>query len=386
MVKSMKSYLEDFENYQKNLLCIKDVMDRVLNCMKGHGASFRPEITDGKGAFSQEKLCGLVGELISLWVEKVQDGTFTDPSTGESLSEPYIRDRRELYGCYLYLVMRCSLGRGDYALVCGGDMKERTDFAFLLEQAKRLWKDWCVTLDSEGNKKNEPFWGYDGHFGLHLYQVLSNPGFGFDNPLTYEVDKPVNRPASLTDEGNVHRDFFKKIYCGRVPAPWMKKSDDTVQTDEDGDMEDSLEEEEDFDSYDAEDEYDDPENDYEEWFDEAYEDEWMFSEEYARARYEEGEEWAQKQTDLEYLTLYFTHRGEYLEACRKFTNLFEQAKPEVLRRFCEDLEEIVNLFLVKRGIPPLLDTDKVLDVYSGIYDGPCQQAERYARGAQWKNQ
>ncbi len=82
--------------------------------MKGHGVSFRSEITDENGAFSQEKLCSLVGEILSLWAEKQREGTFTDPKTGESLSEPWIQDRRELYGSYLYLVMRCSLNKGDY--------------------------------------------------------------------------------------------------------------------------------------------------------------------------------------------------------------------------------------------------------------------------------
>lgn len=35
-----------FEDYQKNLLCIQDVADRLLGHMKGHGVSFKPEITD----------------------------------------------------------------------------------------------------------------------------------------------------------------------------------------------------------------------------------------------------------------------------------------------------------------------------------------------------
>ena len=36
------------ENYQKNLLCIQDIADRLLGYMKGHQASFGPEITDEK--------------------------------------------------------------------------------------------------------------------------------------------------------------------------------------------------------------------------------------------------------------------------------------------------------------------------------------------------
>ena len=83
-MKSMKSLLENYENYQKNLLCLQDVANRLLSHMKGHGVSFRSEITDENGAFSQEKLCSLVGEILSLWAEKQREGTFTDPKTGES--------------------------------------------------------------------------------------------------------------------------------------------------------------------------------------------------------------------------------------------------------------------------------------------------------------
>lgn len=385
-MKSMKSLLENYENYQKNLLCLQDVANRLLSHMKGHGVSFRPEITDENGAFSQEKLCSLVGEILSLWAEKQREGTFTDPKTGESLSEPWIQDRRELYGSYLYLVMRCSLNKGDYALVRGGTMKARTDFAFLLEQAKRLWRNWCVMSDSDGNKKNELLWGYDEHFGFHLYRVLSCPKAGYDYPMSNDWDLPVHRPALMTEEGNVKRSFFKKIYCGKAPDPWAVRPKGTVEEDEDSGVEEEPEEDEDLDGYDAEEEYED-EYGYEydeDGFSDFVED-WIYPEGYEEAMYEEGERWAQKQADLEYLVLLFTYQAEYLAACRKFAELFEQAKPEVLKGFCEDLEEMVSLYLVKRGIPPLMDTDQVLDVYSSIYDGPCRQAERCARGAQWKN-
>ena len=65
--------------------------------------------------------------------------------------------------------------------------------------------------------------------------------------------------------------------------------------------------------------------------------------------------------------------------------LFQQAGHDVLRGFCEDLEEIVALYLAERDIPPVMDTDNALEVYSGIYNGPYRRAERYARGIQWKN-
>ncbi|MCI8310602.1 MAG: hypothetical protein HFI12_00005, partial [Lachnospiraceae bacterium] len=94
------------ENYQKNLRCIQDIADSLLGYMKGHQASFKPEITDENGKFSQEKLSGFVEELLSRWAAKQREGTFTDPSTGESIVEPYIRVRQELYGSYLYVVMR----------------------------------------------------------------------------------------------------------------------------------------------------------------------------------------------------------------------------------------------------------------------------------------
>ena len=89
------------EDYQKNLLCIQDVADRLLGHMKGHGVSFKPEITDEKGKFSQEKLSGFVDELLARWAEKQREGTFTDLSTGESMAESYIRARQELYGSYM---------------------------------------------------------------------------------------------------------------------------------------------------------------------------------------------------------------------------------------------------------------------------------------------
>ena len=137
MITFTKSFCGQGEDYRKNLACIQEVTDRLLSHMKGHGYSFRQEITDGKGSFSQEKLCSLVKELVGHWAETLRKNTDKNPDTGESLAEPYIRERRELYGLYLYLVMRCSLCEGAYAKAYpyGPVSRERTDFAFLLEQA-----------------------------------------------------------------------------------------------------------------------------------------------------------------------------------------------------------------------------------------------------------
>lgn len=420
-----------FEGYQKNLLCIQDVSDRLLGHMKGHVASFRQEITDGKGNFSQEKLSGFVDELLSRWAKKQREGTFTDPSTGESMVEAYIRARQELYGCYLYLSMRCSLCRESYTLMTGGSLKERTDFAFLLEQAKWFMRAWCVVKEKDGSKKNQMFWGYDGQFGFHLYRVLSNSAAGYDNGFDLIGHLPMDHPASLTDEGNVKRRHLKRIYAGHSPWPLEGKAEKMTQPDgedmarggcgdEDGyDREDSYDGKDghsmkgnygggdihdmdgshgdgdvhDMDgSYGYKDIYDmEYSPDEEEGYDEdGYdEDGWEYPEmhdaAWYEADYEIGQREAQKYLEIENLALGFEHREEYVGKCVRFVELFQQAGQDVLREFCEDLEEIVALYLAERDIPPVMDTDKALDVYSGIYDGPCRRAERYARGIQWEN-
>lgn len=409
---------ERYENYEKNLLCIRDVTDRLVGHMKGHGVSFRQEITDGKGNFSQEKLLALVERMLSLWAEKQREGTFPDPSTGKSLMEPYIQDRWELYASYLYLVMRCSLCQGGYALVRSGEMKEQTDFAFLLEQAKRLIKSWCVMKYLDGSKRNELFYGYDCHFGLHLYQVLSCQGVvcGGDtlDGIYLQTQLPMYHPELVTDEGNVKQNLFKRIYLGHVPASLAVKKEsqkktaqpeNMAQSDaqvccsceeeydkaEDGyageaDYEDNYGMEENYDieeDYGIEDNYDydiDYNDDYD--ADSLYDE--LLPEGYAEAEFEAGEQWAQRQYELEKMFLYFEHSEEYVDACDRFVKQFRQAKPEVVRGFYEELEEIVDLYLVAQGNSPLLDTDKALEVYSSIYDDALQRARRYERGIQWK--
>lgn len=373
---------QSLENYKKNLLRVQDMMDRILTHMKGHDASFRSEITDRSGAFSQEKLCGLVEKILSLWAEKQQDGTFSDPDSGESLAKSYIDARRELYGSYLYLIMRCSLLQGKYALVCGSDRKERTDFAFLLEQAKILFRAWCVVEYPGGEKKNELFWGYDNHFGFHLYRIFSShPDAGLDNFLAPESCWPVNHPALLTDEGNIRRTLFKKIYPGGNPLFRAKKA---AQPDENEDADADSKEEYGCDSGERDDIEEDY-NDYDPGENEDWWDDWDIVEEDDEAQYEETKRVMERRAAMEYLYGDFAYSEEYLRACRLFRKRFQEAEPDVMWRFCEDLEEMMDLYLAEKNIPPLMDEDTALEIYEGICDGPYRQARRCAKGIQWKN-
>lgn len=376
----MELHGEKLENYQKNLRCIQDAADELLSHMKGHGVSFRSEIVDGKGDFSQEKLNNLVEKILSLWAAELRAGTLTDPDTGESLAEPYIQARRELYGSYLYLVMRCSLQQGAYALIRGGEMKEQSNFDFLLKQARRLFRSWCVMAESDGRKKNDLFQGFDDYFGFHLYGVLSFPGV-CDDYLTYEVDLPMRRLAFLTDEGYVNRLGLKAVFPNGMAYGFQVKNTETEgQTNEEsGDDEIVLDLTNGEDGYGDDSEYDDFD------YDPDYDFEDYFPEEVKEALYEQEQQQGQKQLEIEYMSISFKNREEYLAACKRFVELFQQAKPEVLWRFCEDLEMMIGLYLLEQDIPPLVDTDKALDVYSRIADGPSRQARRYERGSQWEN-
>ncbi len=462
----MKFFQGKQEDYRKNLACMEEVTDRLLGHMKGHGFSFRQEITDSKGDFSQEKLCGLVEELVERWVETLRESTDKDPSTGESLAEPYIRERRELYGLYLYLVMRCSLCQGAYAKAYpyGSVEKERTDFAFLLEQARRLTRRWCVMAEPDGEKRNELYEGYDEHFGFHLYKTLVDPQRITDDSALSPWWKRQDNLKRLTNEGNMKRIYIrhhsgafqrsrgKEIAPGKetatgdetasdketapdkAPAPGkvtalakatatdeetapdkaaaqaratvraeetaqLKACRDEAETDstdsnssyEDGcdgddgyEADDAHEDYEDFDDYDDYDAY----GDYD-----AYEDDndpYPFPDFETKAEFEAAatEQWAQEYERADYLAslaLNFACEAEYLEACRRFTTSFEKARPEVLRDFYQELEKIVSLYLAERNLSPLADTDKTLDVYSRVSDGPCRQAGNYERRLQWEN-
>lgn len=429
----MKLFQGKQEDYRKNLVCMEEVTDRLLGHMKGHGFSFRQEITDSKGDFSQEKLCGLVEELVERWVETLRESTDKDPSTGESLAEPYIRERRELYGLYLYLVMRCSLCEGAYAKAYpyGSVEKERTDFAFLLEQARRLTRRWCVMAEPDGGKRNELYEGYDEHFGFHLYKTLVDPQRITDDSALSPWWKRQNNLKRLTNEGNMKRIYIrhhsrafqgskgKEIAPGKETAPdeetapdkaaapanatvraeetaQLKACRDEAETDstdsnssyEDGsdggdgyEDDDAYEDFDDYDDYDAYGDYD------------AYEDDndpYPFPDFETKAEFEAAamEQWAQEYERADYLAslaLSFACKAEYLEACRRFTASFEKARPDVLRDFYQELERIVGLYLAERNLSPLADTDKTLDVYSRVSDGPCRQAGNYERRLQWEN-
>ncbi len=202
---------EKLERYQKSLRALREVTDELLSHMKGRDWSFQRLITDRNGEFSQEKLRAFVEELMSLWTEKVREGTDTDPATGESLAEPWLQERRELYGLYLYLVMRCSLCEGAYAKAYpyGSVEKERTDFAFLLEQARRLTRRWCVMAEPDGGKRNELYEGYDEHFGFHLYKTLVDPQRITDDSALSPWWKRQDNLKRLTNEGNMKRIYIR---------------------------------------------------------------------------------------------------------------------------------------------------------------------------------
>lgn len=383
----MASVQEQLENYQKNLRCIREVTEELLSHMKGRDWSFRRQITDEKGRCSQEKLQALVTELLDVWAAKVREGTDADPDTGESLAEPWLRERRELYGLYLYLVMRCSLEKGGYYDARGGeDVKERTDFAFLLEQARRLSRDWCVLDRPEGERRSELYWGFDAHFGFHLYCALHDPdvlrGYictGSDWSLTPDWKRACDQPEHLlTNEGNLKRIYFRhsgfRFRGARAPEEGLE-------------TEEAPEEEtEELEPPDWEDEPPvegcDPAEEDDDWYFPfpSAEDYYEFQE----ADWERRSEEDSRAQGLMLLAAGFEGRTEYCAACERFTELFHAARPEVLRDFEMDLEEIVDLYLAVRGIAPLTDVGKALNVYSRVYDGPLQLAKRYGRGLRWE--
>lgn len=331
----MERSQEKLERCQKNLRCIREVTDELLSHMKEHDWSFRQSVTDERENFSQEKLRSLVEELLSLWGARLEENTDIDPDTGESLAEPYLRDRRELYGLYLYLVMRCSLEKGAYSDACGGaEMKERTDFAFLLEQAKRLSREWCVMAGPDGTRRNGLYWGCDAHFGFHLYYALHGPdvlkGYvcpGNDRSLTPDWKRACDNDSQMTNEGNLKRLHLKHSGVRRGKAeppeepPGNKEEPETEEL--------ALPEEDDS----AGDGYDgwDPLEEEDDWYfpfpsAEAYREfqaadwDWL-SGEYERAQ------------GLTLLAGRFRCPEEYCSACERFAELFETAKPEVLRDF-----------------------------------------------------
>lgn len=362
--------------YRENLRSLREAADELLSHMKGHDWSFRQEITDELGNFSQEKLCGLVDEMLSLWAEDLRGGSCKDPAAGESAAELYLKPRLELYRPYLYLVMRCSLCKGGYSDARdGAEEEERTDFAFLLEQAKRLSRDWCVIAGPDGERRSEPYSGFDRHFGFHLYRALRDPdgaygSNGNDWSLTPDWKQACAQPTHLlTDEGNT-----KRISIRQLPGAGRRAEKAAV-----------LPPEED---YDDEDEYwDDPDQVFEGYVleeDDEFWDFWAADTEFRLAEMERLSAESTREQDLTLLLLRFECTREYLSACDEFTKRFGAAGLEVLRDFDTDLEAIVDLYLLKREIPPLMDADKTLDVYNRICGGALRQAKRYGRQIQWK--
>lgn len=73
-----------------------------------------------------------------------------------------------------------------------------------------------------------------------------------------------------------------------------------------------------------------------------------------------------------------SYKDEYLSNCERFVTLFEQAGPDVIHSFCSDIDDIISAALVSIQVPVLLDTDKTLNIYSRIFDGPYRQSKKYA--------
>ena len=213
----MKLSKEKLDIYEKNLQCLQDAADELMRRMKGHDYSFRRENTDKKGEFSPEKLHSLVEEMLSLWEEK-QYVRF--PKAGWAKS--YLRTRRELYGLYLYLTMRCSLYQDGYFYVWGSERKARTDFAFLLEQAKWFSRSWCITDGPDGKRQNEPRNGYDSHFGFHFYSPI-NHYFTFHevNVGNLDDDWAMTPPYQRAEN--------RQLYSGTVQLEETEEPEETEQ-------------------------------------------------------------------------------------------------------------------------------------------------------------
>ena len=388
------------EIYEKNLQCLQEATDELMRRMKGYDYSFRPEITDKKGEFCPEKLHGLVEEMLSLWEEKVRKGTFH--GVGERWVKPYIQARRELYGLYIYLVMRCSLYRGGYFYTWGYEQEERTDFAFLLEQAKWFSRSWCITDGPKGSRQNEPNDGYDRHFGFHFYspinhyltfQDLDVRNLEDDWAMTPPHMRAENRGydwAGVPEEEDESEGADEPQETDEPKADETEKADEPQETEQpeeadgpDMDGEELYDEEDDDDgSAYAYDPYD--------WEEDEFVSPLDMMDEEERAAWQEAE-WEyqgkmdERNWELLQIVLRFEHTDEYFSACHRFEELFKKAKTEVLRDFCRELEEIVNLYLSQREIAPLADTEKALDVYGRVCEGPLRQARIYGRGLQWKD-
>ncbi|NBH71954.1 hypothetical protein D3Z51_07950 [Clostridiaceae bacterium] len=430
---------EKLEIYEKNLQSLQEAADELMRHMKGYDYSFRREITDRKGEFCPEKLRGLVEEMLSLWEEKLR----ANPYAKESWVKSYLRTRRELYGLYLYLVMRCSLCQEGYFYARGIEQKERTDFAFLLEQAKRFSRSWCMIDGPDGTSRNEPCGGYDGHFGFHLYSPINHyltfmelnvrtldddwaltpphlraenwlysqtaePGEtegleGIEEPGKTEqpegIEEPgeTEKPEGIEEPGGTEQleeieqpreaEQLEEIEgSGETKQP--EKADEPVMTGQPeetdvSDMDsDGLFYEDWDDDYSFANAFPDPgEDDFWSPLDELDEEDRIA---WWEAEYEQEGELETRNMYLLFLVQHFEGMDEYCSACRRFVELFQKAGAQISRDFCEELEEIVNLYLGQRKIAPLADMDKALDVYSRVCGGSLRLAKSYGRELQWK--
>ncbi len=369
---------EKLDVQQKNLERLQEAADELLRHMKGHDYSFQRDVTDKKGAYSPEKLHGLVEEMLSLWEAKLR----AEPFAAKRRVNAHLRTRRELYGLYLYLVMRCGLCRGGYYYARGGSLKERTDFAFLLEQAKWFIRGWCITNGPDGARQNDLRWGYDEHFGFHLYLPIEDcrRRHGFTDLYVGNLDDELaltpqwkmagNRPELLADKPEETEQPEAADETEKMEQPEAAEPLDGADgPEEDGAL---FEDDGDYD-YDLLDDAYDPLDELDE------ETRALFWE----GEVERNEELGSRSWDLLLLVQSFEDLDEYCAACERFVELFREAGTEIPRDFCRELEEIVNLYLFQRGIAPLADTDKALEVYGGLCDGPLRQARRYGRGLQW---
>ena len=373
---------EKLEIYEKNLQNLQEAADELMRRMKGYDYSYRREITDRKGEYCPEKLHGLVEEMLSLWEEKLRANRFVK----EGWVKSYLRTRRELYGLYLYLVMRCSLCPGGYYYVRGREQKERTDFAFLLEQAKWFSRSFCITDGPDGSSQNELRGGYDGHFGFHLYS-------------------PINHYLTFTEVNvrNLDDDWALTPPHLRVENRLYSRAEEMEETEEPEEMEETEEPEEmeETEETDEPDLYDDlfyeddddggggvgnaflnvEDGDFWDPLDELDEEDraaWW------EAEYEQQGELDGRNWELLQLVQGFEGLDEYCSACRRFAELFQKAGTEIPWDFCRELEEIVNQYLARHEIAPLADTDKALNVYSRVCEGPLRLAKSYGRELQWK--
>ena len=102
------------------------------------------------------------------------------------------------------------------------------------------------------------------------------------------------------------------------------------------------------------------------------------------AEYEQESRLATRNLDLLFLVQQFEGLDEYRSACERFAELFRKAGTQIPQDFYQDLEEIVNVYLGQHKIAPLADTDKALNVYSRICEGPLRLAKSYGKELQWK--